>query len=110
MILLEGESPAFDALRQGFRDYYKPVGRPEELDIEHLAWLTLCLRRVQAAEIGEIEFEKKYNSRVAERERQDREEAATIEASVHAQTLLDVRTEAEMRISVQVPSITTLSY
>jgi hypothetical protein len=104
IILLEDESPAeFEAFCQEFRDYYRPVGTPQELDVLDLAWVKWCLRRVPAAERAEIELEKRYNSRAADRKKRDREEAEVIEASVDAQTKVDTETARYTKAYVEIP-------
>jgi hypothetical protein len=53
--LLQGESAAeFQALRQGLRDHYNPVGAMEEMYVEKLATLFWRDRRVTYAETAEI--------------------------------------------------------
>ena len=104
MILLRGESPAeFKALVKGYRNHWRPVGTPEEDAVEDLAWVAWRLRRLPPAERAEIELEKKYNSRAADREKRDREEAQIIEEAVDSQTLADVETARNTGVDLEIP-------
>lgn len=103
-ILLPGESPKeFDAWCQAFRDHYKPVGLPEELDVMELVRLKWCLRRLSDAERAEIELERRYNPRAADRQKVDREEAQAIEAAVDAQASTDIETAQNTQVPVEIP-------
>jgi hypothetical protein len=67
VVLLEGESPAkLRSILQGYRDYFQPVGMPEEDVVQELAVLKWRSNRMLGAERAEIELEKKYNSRTAD--------------------------------------------
>jgi hypothetical protein len=80
--LLDRESrKQFDALLQGFRDYFQPEGAVEEVHVEELATLKWRARRLLQAERAEIQSEKKFNSRAVDREQQERGEAAIHEIS-----------------------------
>jgi hypothetical protein len=103
-VFLEGESPAeFEAFWQGFRNYFRPVGIPEEDLVQERALLKWRSHRVLAAERAEIELERQYNSRAADREKHDLEEAVAIEASVDAQTARDRQTFVDTRAAVEIP-------
>jgi hypothetical protein len=102
--LLPGESrKEFDTWCQAFRDHYKPVGLPEELDVMELARLKWCLRRFPDAERAEIELERRYNSRAADRQKIDREEAQAIEAAVDAQASADMEIAQNTQVPVEIP-------
>jgi hypothetical protein len=76
VVLLKGEkSPMFRALRKGFRDDFQAVGVVEELLVEELATLKWRIRRLLDAESAEIEAERNYNFRTANREKHERMEA-----------------------------------
>ena len=84
--LLDDESRGqYDALLQGFRDYFKPEGVVEEVHVEELATLKWRQRRLLQAERAEIQNEKKFNSRALDREQQERGEAAILEISTTGQ-------------------------
>src|SRR5208283_964284 len=79
-VLLEGESPAeFNDFRQGFRRDFQPVGTVENVLVDELASLKWRSRRLLIAEKAEIELQETFNSRTAERERQDLEEASLLD-------------------------------
>ena len=80
-LLGEESREQYDALVQGYRDYFHPVGTVEEVHVEELAILQWRYRRLLQAESAEIQSEKKFNSRVVEREQQQRGEAAILELS-----------------------------
>ena len=71
-MLGEESREQYDALVQGYRDYFHPVGTVEEVHVEELAILQWRYRRLLQAESAEIQSEKKFNSRVVEREQQQR--------------------------------------
>ncbi len=55
VVVLDGEPRAqFDALLEGFRDYFQPLGVPEDVLVEKLATLCWRRRRLLAAEGAEI--------------------------------------------------------
>jgi len=79
VVLLRSERTGqFHALLQGFRDYFQPVGMPEEILIETLAISKWRSRRALNAEKAEIEREKSLNSRTIERKKREMEEAANL--------------------------------
>jgi len=85
-VLLEGESSEeFNALLEGFRRDFPPLGMVEEVLVYNLAALQWRRRRVWRAEQAEIQLGKMYHSLTAKREKQDREEALLIETSMDAQ-------------------------
>jgi hypothetical protein len=104
VVLLEGESYSkLNSHLKGYRNYFNPVGIPEEDLVQDLALSKWQSRRMIRAMKAEIELEKKYDSRAADRYRQYREEAAIIEASVDAQTAKDIQTMSETRIPIEIP-------
>jgi hypothetical protein len=58
---------------------------------------------VPGAERAEIELERRYNSRAADRQKRDREEAQAIEAAVDVQTSADVETAQNTGVPVEIP-------
>jgi hypothetical protein len=82
-LLLREESAAeFNGLLQGFRDYFRPEGTPEDVLVEELATLKWRQRRLLNAEKAEIQSGREFNPRTAERERENRLEFAMGELSV----------------------------
>jgi hypothetical protein len=85
-LLLREESAAeFNGLLQGFRDYFRPEGTPEDVLVEELATLKWRYRRLLNAEKAEIQSGRTFNPRTAEREREDRVELAMTELSATAE-------------------------
>jgi hypothetical protein len=81
-LLLREESAAeFNGLLQGFRDYFRPEGTPEDVLVEELATLKWRQRRLLNAEKAEIQFARTFNPRTAERKREDRTELVMSELS-----------------------------
>jgi len=86
VLLLDGESGAtYDALLQGYRDYFHPVGTVEEVHVEELATLKWRQRRLLQAERAEIQCEVEFNSRAADRAQQQRQEAAVLQVPTIAE-------------------------
>lgn len=80
--LLDNESRAqYDALLQGYRDDFQPVGTVEDVHVQQLVNLMWRYRRLQQAERAEIQCERKFNSRSVERALQERGEAAILDLS-----------------------------
>jgi hypothetical protein len=98
VLLLEGESPIeFAAFLEGFRQYFRPVGLPEDVCVRDMTWSKWCIQRASAAERAEVALEKRYNSRSADRERKDKEELAIIEASLDAPPSKETQTSTQGR-------------
>jgi hypothetical protein len=68
----------FDSLLQGYREYFRPEGMPENMRVDKLASLEWRYRRMLVAERAEIQLGKWINPLTAEREKQQREEAAIL--------------------------------
>ncbi len=82
VILLGHESrKEYEALLQGYREYFQPLGTVEDVHVQELVNLKWRSRRLLQAERAEIQCEQKFNSRAVERGLQQRGEAAILELS-----------------------------
>jgi hypothetical protein len=75
----------YEALLQGYRDHFEPVGTVEDVHVQQLVNLMWRYRRLQQAEGAEIQCEQRFNSRAVERRLQERGEAAILDVSTTGQ-------------------------
>jgi hypothetical protein len=85
MLLADESADQFNRLLQGYRDYFRPDGTPEDILVEELATLKWRYRRLLNAEKAEIQSGRTFNPRTTEREREDRVELAMTELSATAE-------------------------
>jgi hypothetical protein len=85
MLLADESADQFNLLLQGYRDYFRPEGTPEDVLVEELATLKWRQRRLLNAEKAEIQSGRTFNPRTAEREREDRTEFVMSELSATAE-------------------------